>query len=117
MRVSERNTVPVSGSSLGGAGLGGWAGCCPRSAKAARTTIGKMQGRVRLLTRRIVPRSPDGPEMRQSFRLNQFHLHAPVLAVAILIQRRIAENILVAQLDSDFGGDVRQFVQILHGVL
>ncbi len=67
-----------------------------------------------LLSRCIISGSKHGFQGRQSRRLHQFHLHAPVLSVARRILGAVAEHILVPQLDSDLGGHVGQFRQIIH---
>src|SRR5437899_12627792 len=49
--------------------------------------------------------------------LYELDLDAAVFAVASHVFRGIAEDILVAQLDSDFGGDIGEFVEIVDLIL
>src|SRR6476661_1088855 len=60
-----------------------------------------------LLSRRIVPQSKISLERRQATRLIELHLYFPVLAIPFAILGRIAQDIFVAQLYADLGGDVR----------
>jgi hypothetical protein len=59
-----------------------------------------------LLGRSIIAHSPEGPERRQTPRLNQLHLDPPVFAIVLLVLRGVTENILVPQFHPDFGCDV-----------
>ena len=53
------------------------------------------------------------PQRRQILNLHQFHFHFSVLAVMSGILRAVAEHVLVAELQADLGGHVRQIRQIL----
>ena len=86
----------------------------PTAAQSGRATAIAQKS---FIGRSIIAQSPERPQRRQAARLNQLHLHVPVLPVVLLVLRRIAQDVLVAQFDSDFGGDIRQFVQVLHRVL
>src|SRR5690242_2626870 len=72
--------------------------------------------RNRLSGRRIVPQSVDGPQRGKASRLNEFHLHPPVLAVTPLIFWSIAEDVLILELHTDFRGDVWQLVGIIDSI-
>lgn len=45
--------------------------------------------------------------------MDQFYLYTPVFAITIRVLRRVADNILIAQLDADLLRDVRELVQVL----
>ena len=55
------------------------------------------------------------PERGQTARLIQFYRDAAVFPVPGQVFRRISEDVLVAEFDSDLGRDVGQVVQILNG--
>src|SRR5664280_509553 len=111
-RTSVRITVPVSYCGEF-ADLVSW----PRRAAAhGRIAMAAARNR-RLLQWRIIAQSPRCPERRQPARRNEFHLDPPVFSVVLPILRRIAENVLVPQLQADFCGDVRQLVHALGRVL
>ena len=61
----------------------------------------------------IIAGSPECPERRQSFRLDQFHLDPPVFSVPFPVARGVEEHVLIPQFDTDLGGDIRQFIQVL----
>src|SRR5450755_427860 len=82
----------------------------PKAAKAHSADV-----RILLLSGSIVAQSPEGPKGRQPARLHQFNLDAPVLAIPILILRRVADDILIAQFNADLLGDVGELVEVFHG--
>src|SRR5206468_1614185 len=84
---------------------------CAQSSEAA--SAAKRPAKARLLNWRIVPLSEKGSQGRHTFRSNKFHKHFSVFPVPFFIDRRIAQNVLVPELDSYFRGHVRQFVQVL----
>src|SRR5271165_1817897 len=103
-RTTNRASVrKVGASSLAAGGLAGgvWA-----AAKKPKST--------RLLSRRIVSKSVKGLERRQTARLNQLHVHAPILSIASNVFRRIIQHVLISQLHADFSGDIRQLSDVLH---
>src|SRR5579862_9124162 len=82
----------------------------PPAATAHRTAV-----QTFLLRGSIIAQSPEGAQRWQSARLHQLYLDAPVLAISFRVLWRVADYILIAQLDTNFGRDVRQLVQVLHG--
>src|ERR1022692_3984216 len=70
-----------------------------------------------LLCGRIVALFPKWPQERHAVRLHQPDLDPAVLAVAGQVLGGVAEDVLVAQLDSDLGRHVGQFIEIIHLIL
>jgi len=105
IRVSERNIAPLS--SVWGAAFGpvGAVTFCYLAMSATATK--RMRERIRLLRGGIIACSPECPERRQSPRLDNLHLHPPVLSVALLVPRRITQNILITKFNADLVGYVR----------
>src|SRR6266851_5259600 len=102
-RVSARNVVCVWSS---GWETLGWA----ESGTIASAT--SAPARIPLLNGSIIPLSMRFPQRRQALRLHQLDLHLAIFSVALEVGRRVAKNVLVAQLDSDLCRHIGQFVQI-----
>src|SRR6185312_10299106 len=109
-RVSEEKTAsPSSGAED--------LVCCAdktTGASSAAAIAGKRKNFRSLLRRRIIAGSPECVQGRQSPRLYQFDIDLSILAVANLVSRAIAENILITKLDSDLGRHIWQLIQIFH---
>src|SRR5580658_1668387 len=99
-RMTRRVSARKTGSSTGGG--------CALCAKASEETNKK------LLRRRIVPETEKGLQRGKAARLNQFHVHVPILPVPCLILGGVVKHVLVPQLDADFRGNVSQFVHVLY---
>src|SRR5450631_2258671 len=120
-RVSDVNTgtssdEPASAeATCAGAGdpASGVAGCCAGFCASVMPTATSSRTPV-LLSGCIISGTKHRFEWRQSGRLYQFHLNAPVLSIARHILGAIAEHVFVAQLDADLGGDVRKLGQVVH---
>src|SRR5438874_1833317 len=80
-----------------------------------RASAARTQKNSRLLSRRIIPLSRYGPQGRQSLRLHQRHFHFAILPVPFPVDRGVAEDVLVAQLDSNLRRHIRQLIQVFHG--
>ncbi len=65
----------------------------------------------RLLSRRIISGAENRLERGVSSGLRQFNLDPPILAVASPVLRRVADHVLIVQLDSDLRRDIRQLRQ------
>src|SRR5437588_7197181 len=111
-RVSERKIALASTLEEGWRGLVCW----PRTATAADATRTRMTS-TGLLSGRIVALFPEGAQNRHPARLHQLDLHAPVFAVADLVLRSVADDVLIAKLGADLGGDIRQFIHVVYRVL
>src|SRR5882672_9320983 len=104
-RVSARNVVCACSS--------GWETLdwAERGTTASAT---RAPARVPLLNWSIVALSVGFPQGRQTLRLHQLDLYLAILSVPLDVGRRVAENILVAQLDSNLCRHIGQFVQVFH---
>src|SRR5579863_5457108 len=69
---------------------------------------------LNLLRWSIIAKPPGCPKGRQAAWLHQFHLYTAIFAISVPIGGSVAENVLVAKLEADFGGYVWQLVQVLH---
>src|ERR1017187_6797800 len=105
----------VGVSSCGG--VAGGLACWPWRARAASPAVSARVVRNGLLSRSIIALFPEWTKGRHAARLHQPNHHVPVFPIVFAVHRRITENVLVSQFDSDLGGDVRQLVQVVHGVL
>src|ERR1035441_2767825 len=70
-----------------------------------------------LLPGRIVALFPEWPQQRHAVRLHQPDLDPSILAVAAQILWRVAEDVLVAQLDANFRRHVGQLIEIVDLIL
>ena len=122
-RVSEENTASPESGCFRGFGLAGcgWKRLLSnekrhqqRDAPPARTNGLWKLIIVVLLRRRIVTGSPECVQRGQSPRLYKFYLNLPVRAIASLVAGALAEHILIAQFDADFGRHVGQFGEVFH---
>src|SRR6266403_1458327 len=68
-----------------------------------------------LFRRRIVTRLGVDPKRRQSFWRLEFHFYFTPFAIAHWILWTVSYDILVAQLDANFCGNVRQVVRVING--
>src|SRR5881397_2729784 len=66
-----------------------------------------------LLRRCIISGSEHCLQRRESRSFHQFDLHATVLSVTRHVLWTVPEHVLVPQLETDFGSDVRQFRQVV----
>src|SRR6266403_6213456 len=68
-----------------------------------------------LFRRRIVTRLGVDPKRRQSFWRLEFHFYFTPFAIAHWVLWTVSNDILVAQLDANFCGNVRQVVRVING--
>src|ERR1017187_7918843 len=109
-RVSERKTKDSA------CDRGGFAGC-PWSAQPVSRIAPAKPATNPLFIRRMVAHPPESPQQRHLGRLHQLDFHMAVLSVVLLVGRGIAKHVLIPQLDSDFGGDIRQLIGVFDLVL
>src|ERR1035438_9580726 len=109
-RVSERKTGAWS------CDAGGLI-CCPWSAQPVSRTAPARPAANPLFIRRMVAHPPESPQQRHLGRLHQLDFHMAVFSVVLLVGRGIAKHVLIPQLHSDLGGDIRQLIGVFHLVL
>src|ERR1017187_6483334 len=109
-RVSERKTKD---SSCDGGGFA----CCPCSAQPVSRTAPARPAANPLFIRRMVAHPPESPQQRHLGRLHQLDFHMAVFSVVLLVGRGIAQHVLIPQLHSDLGGDIRQLIGVFDLVL
>src|ERR1039457_4152904 len=109
-RVSERKTKDSA------CDRGGFAGC-PWSAQPVSRIAPAKPATNPLFIRRMVAHAPESAQQRHLGRLYQLDFHMAVFSVVLLVGRGIAKHVLIPQLDSDFGGDIRQLIGVFDLVL
>src|SRR5271157_305486 len=109
-RVSARKTGACSGNGAGFA-------CWPWSAQPVSRIAPAIPAANPLFIRRMIAHPPESPQQRHPGRLHQLDLHMAVFSVALLVGRGIAKHVLIPQLHSDFGGDIRQLIGVFDLVL
>src|ERR1017187_3165633 len=109
-RVSERKTKD---SSCDGGGFAG----CPCSAQPVSSIAPARPAANPLFVGRMIAHPPESPQQRHLGRLHQLDIHMAVFSVALLVGRGIAKHVLIPELDSDFGGNIRQLIGVFDLVL
>src|SRR5882672_688682 len=69
----------------------------------------------RLFRRRIITRLRINPERWQSLWRKEFHFYFTPFAVAHWVLWTVSEQVLVAQLNTYFRGDIREIVRVING--
>src|ERR1022692_4568233 len=109
-RVSERKTKD---SSCDGGGFA----CCPWSAQPVSRIAPVRPAANPLFIRRMVAHPPESPQQRHPGPVHQLDIHMAGFSVALLVGRGIAKHVLIPELDSDFGGNIRQLIGVFDLVL
>src|ERR1039458_9311216 len=114
-RVSERKTKDSSCDALSWDG-GGFT-CRPYTTQPVSRTAPARPAANPLFIRRMVAHPPESPQQRHLGRLDQLNFHMAVFSVVLLVGRGIAQYVLIPQLHSDLGGDIRQLIGVFDLVL
>ena len=111
----EIDGVPRSISVLRAAQIAGVADFVARHPQGFDLDVGVVTGGGYLDVDVAAGTDPPVAQRRQPTRLDQLHLHSPVLPVPLLICGRITNDVLISKLDPDFCRHVRQLSDILDG--
>src|SRR5947207_1678663 len=79
-----------------------------RSSRRTLTLWSSISGVNPLFYRRVIAQAPVRAQRGQAARGQHLDQNAVVLAVALAARRRVAQDVAVAQLDTDFAGDIGQ---------